>query len=242
MRWCKTGHPTWSIDMKRNWIFRSRLNGRFHGLVADRARGTAILFNDRFGLQRIYYHEAKDTFYFAAEAKAILKVRPELRNMDPRGLGEFIVCGCVLENRTLFPGYPCPASRLGVGVPGGKARKEERLLRASRMGRRRAAQARRLTTLIFVTFSCRICRAISMGRSASASRLPVDSTRASSWPGARLRPIPCHVIRSAACTATIRTCNWRGAWQKSAASNTRSSPPARSSWHDSRITRSAPSI
>ena len=63
-----------------------------------------MLFNDRFGLQRLYYHEAKDTFYFAAEAKAILKVRPELRATDPRGMGEFIVCGCVLENRTLFSG------------------------------------------------------------------------------------------------------------------------------------------
>ena len=35
-----------------------------------------MLFNDRFGLQRIYYHEGKDAFYFAAEAKAILKVQP----------------------------------------------------------------------------------------------------------------------------------------------------------------------
>ena len=84
--------------------FPKQLNGRFHGLVADRTRGTAILFNDRYGLQRIYYHQAKDAFYFAAEAKAILKVRPELRVADPRGLGEFIVCGCVLENRTLFTG------------------------------------------------------------------------------------------------------------------------------------------
>ncbi len=84
--------------------FPKRLNGRFHGLVADRRNGTAMLFNDRYGLQRIYYHEAKDSFYFAAEAKAILKVRPELRITDPRGIGEFIVCGCVLENRTLFPG------------------------------------------------------------------------------------------------------------------------------------------
>jgi asparagine synthase (glutamine-hydrolysing) len=84
--------------------FPKGLNGRFHGLVADRRKGTAMLFNDRFGLQRIYFHEAKDAFYFAAEAKAILKVRPELRVMDPRGLGEFIVCGCVLENRTLFSG------------------------------------------------------------------------------------------------------------------------------------------
>ena len=84
--------------------FPKGLNGRFHGLAADCRRGTVMLFNDRFGLQRIYYHEAKDAFYFAAEAKAILKVRPDLRATDPRGLGEFIVCGCVLENRTLFPG------------------------------------------------------------------------------------------------------------------------------------------
>ncbi len=79
------------------------LNGRFHGLIADGRRRTATLFNDRFGLQRIYYHEAKDAFYFAAEAKAILQVRQELRASDPRGLGEFIACGCVLENRTFFP-------------------------------------------------------------------------------------------------------------------------------------------
>lgn len=84
--------------------FPKGLNGRFHGLAADAKRGTAMVFNDRFGLQRLYYHEAKDAFYFAAEAKAILKVRPELRETDPRGLGEFISCGCVLENRTLFRG------------------------------------------------------------------------------------------------------------------------------------------
>jgi asparagine synthase (glutamine-hydrolysing) len=84
--------------------FPKGLNGRFHGLVADRRQGTVTLFNDRFGLQRLYYHESKDGFYFAAEAKAILKVRPELRTIDSRGLGEFITSGCVLENRTLFPG------------------------------------------------------------------------------------------------------------------------------------------
>jgi asparagine synthase (glutamine-hydrolysing) len=83
--------------------FPKGLNGRFHGLVVNRHQGTATLFNDRYGLQRLYYHQSKDAFYFAAEAKAILKVRPELRRTDPRGLGEFVVCGCVLENRTLFP-------------------------------------------------------------------------------------------------------------------------------------------
>src|SRR5580658_244696 len=82
--------------------FVSKLNGMFHGLLADNARGSVSLFNDRYGMHRLYYHEAKDAFYFAAEAKAILAVRPELRVADPRGLGELMSCGCVLEDRTLF--------------------------------------------------------------------------------------------------------------------------------------------
>jgi asparagine synthase (glutamine-hydrolysing) len=82
--------------------FLKNLNGHFQGLVADRKRGTATLFNDRFGLQRVYVHESQDAFYFSAEAKAILAVRPELRTVDAQGLGEYISCGCVLENRTLF--------------------------------------------------------------------------------------------------------------------------------------------
>jgi asparagine synthase (glutamine-hydrolysing) len=84
--------------------FPKSLNGRFQGLASDRTRGVATLFNDRYSMHRLYYHEAKDAFYFAVEAKAILAVRPELRRPDTRSLGEFVACGCVLENRTLFEG------------------------------------------------------------------------------------------------------------------------------------------
>jgi len=84
--------------------FPAGLNGRFHGLLTDGTRGTTTLFNDRYGMHRIYYHESKEAFYFAAEAKAILAVRPELRRVDPRALGEFVACGCVLEGRSLFQG------------------------------------------------------------------------------------------------------------------------------------------
>ena len=84
--------------------FPAGLNGRFHGLLTDQSRKIAVLFNDRYGMHRVYYHESKDTFYFAAEAKAILAVCPELRRIDPEGLGEFVACGSVLENRTLFKG------------------------------------------------------------------------------------------------------------------------------------------
>ena len=82
--------------------FVRNLNGMFHGLIADRARGIVNLFNDRYGMHRLYYHESTDGFYFAAEAKAILAVRPELRPCDLRALGEFVACSCVLENRTIF--------------------------------------------------------------------------------------------------------------------------------------------
>lgn len=84
--------------------FPASLNGRFQGLLVDRPRGCALLFNDRYGMHRVYYHESADAFYFAAEAKAILAVCPELRRADPRGLGDLVSCGCVLENRSLFEG------------------------------------------------------------------------------------------------------------------------------------------
>lgn len=84
--------------------FPAGLNGRFQGLLIKRHHETATLFNDRYGMHRIYYHQSKDAFYFAAEAKAILAVHPELGSMDPRAAGEFIACGAVLENRTLFKG------------------------------------------------------------------------------------------------------------------------------------------
>lgn len=82
--------------------FPAGLNGRFHGLLVDQSRGIALLFNDRYAMHRLYYHESEDAFYFAAEAKAILAVCPQLRKSDLRSVGEFVACGAVLENRTLF--------------------------------------------------------------------------------------------------------------------------------------------
>lgn len=84
--------------------FPSALNGRFQGLVVDRRRGTITLFNDRYGMHKVYFHEADDAFYFGAEAKAIQKVRPELKSIDSRGLAEMIVWRSVAEDRTIFKG------------------------------------------------------------------------------------------------------------------------------------------
>ena len=93
--------------------FPAGLNGQFQGLLIDRRQGKAILFIDRYGMRRLSFHETPDTFYFAAEAKAILAVRPELRKLDIQGLAEFVSCSCPLENRTIFAGISL--------LPGGAA-------------------------------------------------------------------------------------------------------------------------
>jgi asparagine synthase (glutamine-hydrolysing) len=97
--------PSYLVHLyEEDHSFPAGLNGWFHGLLTDRSRGTATLFNDRYGMHRVYYHESKDALYFAAEAKAILSVRPELRRLDPQGLGDFVACGSALEGRSLFRG------------------------------------------------------------------------------------------------------------------------------------------
>jgi len=50
---------------------------------------------------------------------------PELRQLDPQGLGEFMSCGCVLQNRSLFQGISLmPGGSAWVFSPGQSVRKE----------------------------------------------------------------------------------------------------------------------
>ena len=87
---------------KKGKDFLSDLNGWFNGVVVDRRTSTVLIFNDRFGVHRVYYMEADDAFLFASEAKALLAVRPEARSLDDDAVGQFLVFGNTLESRTLF--------------------------------------------------------------------------------------------------------------------------------------------
>ena len=84
--------------------FMEKLNGWFSGLLIDLRKNLIVLFNDRYGLGRIYFHEAPDRFYFASEAKALLEILPSLRKLDMSSVAETFSCGSVLQNRTLFDG------------------------------------------------------------------------------------------------------------------------------------------
>ena len=83
--------------------FFKNLNGWFNGIILDLRKAEAKLFNDRFGIRRIYFHESNDYFAFSSEAKSLLKAFPELREISSRSVGEFLTYDCVMENRTYFP-------------------------------------------------------------------------------------------------------------------------------------------
>ena len=84
--------------------FLEKLNGWFSGVLLDFREQKLVLFNDRYGVNRIYYHEDARGFYFASEAKALLKILPGTRQLDLRSLGEVLCCEAVLQNRSLFSG------------------------------------------------------------------------------------------------------------------------------------------
>ena len=72
--------------------------------MIDRRQGKVILFNDRYAMERIYWHETAEGFYFASEAKALLRILPELREFDAEGVAEYLSVNCTLGTRTLFRG------------------------------------------------------------------------------------------------------------------------------------------
>ncbi len=109
--------------------FVQHLNGWFSGVLFDSSRERIFLFNDRFGMERIYVHEDESAFYFASEAKALLKVLPRTRELDPRGVGELLACGCVLQDRTLFSGISVMPGGSVWTFPGTEPVRRERYFR-----------------------------------------------------------------------------------------------------------------
>lgn len=82
--------------------FVRSLNGWFSGVVIDRRRGTSYLFTDRYGMERLFFHNGRNAFYFASEAKALLRVLPECREFDVHAVAEFITTGCTLGEQSLY--------------------------------------------------------------------------------------------------------------------------------------------
>jgi asparagine synthase (glutamine-hydrolysing) len=87
---------------ERRENFFLELNGLYAGILIDYHQKKVYLFNDRYGMHRLFLYEGKDGFYFSSEAKALLAVLPSTRQYDMKGLGEYLTCGCTLGDRSLY--------------------------------------------------------------------------------------------------------------------------------------------
>jgi asparagine synthase (glutamine-hydrolysing) len=105
--------------------FVKSLNGLFSGVLIDPQRPCVLLFNDRYGAERIYFHIDEDSLYFASEAKALLSAVPELRALDEEGVAQFLAYGSIRGGTTLFRGVQLvPGGSLWTLEPGSAPRQE----------------------------------------------------------------------------------------------------------------------
>jgi asparagine synthase (glutamine-hydrolysing) len=105
-RWARSAeaHDLLELYQESEDKFLNSLNGWFCGVAVDLGQRKVTLFNDRFGMSRVYLHEGTDEFIFASEAKSLLRIRPSLRSIAPEALAEYLRFNCVMGNKTLFKG------------------------------------------------------------------------------------------------------------------------------------------
>lgn len=120
---------------KRDWLVHSyeeegvrffgKLNGLFSGLLIDQRQKKVFLFNDRYGYERIYWHQTNDATYFASEAKALLCILPELRRFDDEGVAQFLTFECTFDGRSVFRGIQFLPGGSLWSFEGGQCRKRK---------------------------------------------------------------------------------------------------------------------
>lgn len=82
--------------------FLRRLNGMFAFAIRDRRRDHLLLGRDRIGEKPLYYYRAPDRIVFASEIKAILADRTVPREINPRGLSNFLAFGHAVAPDTIY--------------------------------------------------------------------------------------------------------------------------------------------
>jgi asparagine synthase (glutamine-hydrolysing) len=100
------------------------LPGIHAGLIVDGGTGRCLLFNDKYGRERLFVHIGHSRLLFSSEAKAILAVVPETRAFDRRGLAEFLSCGCTLGTSSLFRRIEVLEAATALTVEGSSIRRE----------------------------------------------------------------------------------------------------------------------
>lgn len=78
------------------------LRGMFALAIYDTRRRRLFAARDHLGQKPLYYYHQGDTFAFASEIKSLLALKPELREMDPRALYEYLTIRIITPPRSMF--------------------------------------------------------------------------------------------------------------------------------------------
>ena len=172
----RTGHSTPRCLLKQ-YIdvgprFVEQINGWFSGVIVDRRSQSVLLFNDRYGVGRVYYHQSNGAFTFASEAKSLLSVRPDSRSFDAQGPGTVpgVQHGVRRMHAVLERVAPSRPPRAGRSIERPQSRRASTSNRGPGPSSRCWSQRR--STRRFAAPSREFSRAISGRRCRSASRSP----------------------------------------------------------------------
>jgi len=99
------------------------LNGQWAFAIWDNQRRRLFLSRDRLGVRPLFYTQAKNTFVFGSEIKAILACAGISREIDFNGLDEVFTYWCTIPPTTLFrnihelpPGHSMTVDAAGIVV------------------------------------------------------------------------------------------------------------------------------
>jgi len=91
----------------------SKLRGMFGLAIYDKTRRKLTLARDRLGKKPLHYALHNGNLYFASEIKSILAVAPELAEVNPQALLQYLYYGYVPEPITAFTRiYKLPSGHL----------------------------------------------------------------------------------------------------------------------------------
>jgi asparagine synthase (glutamine-hydrolysing) len=78
------------------------LRGMFAFAIYDSRNNSIILSRDHLGQKPLYYYYHKEQFAFASEIKALLELKPQLREMDCNALYEYLTIRIITPPRSMF--------------------------------------------------------------------------------------------------------------------------------------------
>jgi asparagine synthase (glutamine-hydrolysing) len=78
------------------------LRGMFAFAIYDVRRKKLLMARDHLGQKPLYYYYDGSAFAFASEIKALLALKPELRELDPNALYEYLTIRIITPPRSMF--------------------------------------------------------------------------------------------------------------------------------------------